>query len=219
MRSITLGLVLVLSACGSSSDDTAGGDATLPGNSGGSAGSAGGGSQEDSGIASGQDSGPVVDATTNTQDAIATVVGSCNDFPAAGTWQNITPPQLKLATWCTPQWNAVCPAPEATNDAGKLGTSRHQRLRARPEPRGHGLPWHFVARNLEVDRLRIHMGSHQHRPERDASRQGAQLDDGDAIRPTPRRSIRLPVTGKVGSTSRPMAASIGRRFYPRTSWI
>jgi hypothetical protein len=100
MRSITFGLVLVLSACGSTSGDTSKRDAASPRGTGGSGGSSAAGAE----------------------DAIATVVGTCNDLPAAGTWQNITPPQLKVATWCTPQWNAVCPGPEETNDAGRLGT-------------------------------------------------------------------------------------------------
>lgn len=40
----------------------------------------------------------------------------------AGTWAEITPPSLNSAKWCAPMWNATCPAPGTTNDAGDLAT-------------------------------------------------------------------------------------------------
>jgi hypothetical protein len=48
------------------------------------------------------------------------VVGGCSDLPGAGTWQNITPPTLDIAEWCTP-YNGTCPQPGDTAN-GQIGT-------------------------------------------------------------------------------------------------
>jgi hypothetical protein len=51
---------------------------------------------------------------------IAPMVGNCSNLPAAGTWQNVTPPVLNMSTWCSP-FNTGCPAPQVMAN-GLLGT-------------------------------------------------------------------------------------------------
>lgn len=48
------------------------------------------------------------------------VPGSCSDLPAAGTWQNITPPSLDMSEWCAP-YGGDCPNPGTTSN-GLIGT-------------------------------------------------------------------------------------------------
>jgi len=48
------------------------------------------------------------------------VVGNCSALPAAGTWQNITPPTLNMGEWCSP-YNGTCPSPAMTAN-GQIGT-------------------------------------------------------------------------------------------------
>jgi hypothetical protein len=57
---------------------------------------------------------------TATVTVVAQVVGSCNALPAAGTWENITPPSLNIAEWCEP-YSAGCPNPGVSAN-GKIGT-------------------------------------------------------------------------------------------------
>jgi hypothetical protein len=59
---------------------------------------------------------------TATVTVVNQVVGACNALPKAGTWEDITPAQLNANNWCTPAWNATCPAPGATSSAGLLAT-------------------------------------------------------------------------------------------------
>jgi hypothetical protein len=51
---------------------------------------------------------------------VANVIGACSALPAAGTWQNITPPSLNIAEWCEP-YNGSCPNPGTTAN-GQMGT-------------------------------------------------------------------------------------------------
>ena len=51
---------------------------------------------------------------------VVTVVGACNQLPAAGTWQNITPPALQMSEWCVP-YTTNCPQPAQTMN-GQMGT-------------------------------------------------------------------------------------------------
>jgi hypothetical protein len=51
---------------------------------------------------------------TATVTVTATTLGACNDLPAVGTWENITPIQLNAGNWCVPG-SASC-------SSGQLGT-------------------------------------------------------------------------------------------------
>jgi photosystem II stability/assembly factor-like uncharacterized protein len=50
----------------------------------------------------------------------AQTIQSCDNLPASGTWQNITPPSLGYAEWCAP-YNGTCPQP-GTSANGQIGT-------------------------------------------------------------------------------------------------
>ena len=57
---------------------------------------------------------------TATVTVVNQVVGDCSNLPAVGTWENVTPVDLKIGEWCMP-FTKGCPPPGQTAN-GLLGT-------------------------------------------------------------------------------------------------
>jgi hypothetical protein len=112
-RACVYGALLTACSSGGPGGSPDAGASNHPGQDGGPASTTDAGNDESG--AGQSDSGPDDGSTLH-----PVTIQDCNNFPAPGTWQDITPPSLDMAEWCAP-YNGSCPQPGTTAN-GLMGT-------------------------------------------------------------------------------------------------